>query len=152
MLYRLNNPVLVFSYLEYLKKNSKLMTNSTDQLEISPVVIMIAPLGIETENERVDDIDCHMIIVPLLGIFTLPEHLNASPFLVGVVFSNIKLSLLYFVDYCFSFSLFSFGHFIVPFSYHHFWLHLWNLQSFILGWTVTSPVIWLKGLFVFIDL
>jgi hypothetical protein len=28
------------------------MTDSTDQLEITPVVIMIAPLGIETENER----------------------------------------------------------------------------------------------------
>jgi len=61
---------------------------------------------------------------------TLPGHLISSPVFSGVRITRSLVLCVYFVDRCFSFCAFSFGHCLdCSSSIYGFWLPLWYLQS-----------------------
>jgi len=62
--------------------------------------------------------------------FTLPEHLSEPPVFSGVHVTQFFILCVCFVDFCFSFCPFYFGHCVVcSSSIYGFWLPLWYLQS-----------------------
>ena len=62
--------------------------------------------------------------VPLVEqeLLTLPEHLGSPPVVSGVRFTRSLVLCVCFVDRCFSFCTFSFGHCVVCSSIYGFWL------------------------------
>ena len=65
-------------------------------------------------------------------LLTLPEHLSSPPLFSGihVTRSIVLCTCICFVDRCFFFCTFSFGHCVVCFStIYEFWLPLWYLQT-----------------------
>ena len=71
--------------------------------------------------------------VPLVEqeLLALPEHLSSPPvFSGGVRVTRYLVLCVCFVDSCFSFCHFSFGHCVVcSTSIYRFWLPLWNRQA-----------------------
>jgi hypothetical protein len=68
--------------------------------------------------------------VPLVEqeLLTFRSTLVHPQFLVGFVFLDLVLCVS-FVEHCFSFSTFSFGHCFLCSSIYGFWLPLWYLQT-----------------------
>jgi hypothetical protein len=63
-------------------------------------------------------------------LLTLPKHRSSPPVFSGVRVSRSLVLYVCFVDHCFSFSTFSFGHCVVCSSLiYGFWLPLWYLQT-----------------------
>jgi hypothetical protein len=70
--------------------------------------------------------------VPLVEqkLLTLPEHLSSPSVFSGVRVTRSLVLYVCFVDRCFSFCTFSFGHCVVcSSSIYGFWLPLWYLQT-----------------------
>jgi hypothetical protein len=70
--------------------------------------------------------------VPLVeqALHTLPDCLSSPPVFSGVHATRSLVLCLCFVDCCWSFRTFSFGHCVVCFSsIYGFWLPLWYLQT-----------------------
>jgi hypothetical protein len=66
-------------------------------------------------------------------LLTLPEHLSSPPVVSGVRVIRSLVLCVCFVDRCFSFCTFSFGHCVVcSSSICGFWLPIWHLQTFLL--------------------
>ena len=63
------------------------------------------------------------------GTAYLPEHLSSPPVFSGVRVSWSLVLCVSFVEHCFSFSTFSFGHCFLCSSIYGFWLPLWYLQT-----------------------
>ena len=62
-------------------------------------------------------------------LFTLPEHLSSPLVLSGVLVARSLVLCVCFVDRCWSFCPFSFGHCVVCPSIYEFWLPLWYIIS-----------------------
>jgi hypothetical protein len=63
-------------------------------------------------------------------LLTLPKHRSSPPVFSGVRVTRSLVLYVCFVDHCFSFSTFSFGHCVVCSSLiYGFWLPLWYLQT-----------------------
>ena len=66
-------------------------------------------------------------------LLTLPEHLSSPLVVSGVRVIRSLVLCVCFVDRCFSFCTFSFGHCVVcSSSICGFWLPIWHLQTFLL--------------------
>ena len=81
--------------------------------------------------------------VPLveLEMLTLPEHLRSLPVFSGVCVTRSLVLCVCFVDRCFTFCTFSFGHCVVcSSSIYGFWLSLWYLQTLLtVSWRYNIP-------------
>jgi hypothetical protein len=65
-------------------------------------------------------------------LLTLPEHMSSPLFFSGVRVTRSLVLCVMFVDRCFSFCPFSFGHCVVCPSIYGFWLPPWYLQTLFL--------------------
>jgi hypothetical protein len=66
-------------------------------------------------------------------LLTLPEHMSSPPVFSGVRVTRSLVLCVGFVDRCFFFCIFSFGHCVVcSSSIYGLWLPLWYLQTLLL--------------------